>query len=728
LLSILAKLANARARLVLIVATIALVVGGGFAGTVQPLLSTGLSDYDVPNSSGVQAREDVQRATGIDYQQGYVLLVRGEQQLDPAAAPPPLVARTIQLLKDRPEVKNVIDYHSAQAPTLISRDGRSTYVIGEVGEIDERKAAESLQEAVADDPELADRVVVGGATVGNVQISDISTQDLGMAEAVAFPILLLLLFLFFRGLVAALLPLLGGMVTITFALLGMRLTVPFVDLSVFSLNVLFALGLGLSIDFSLLMLSRYREELARVGDVAQAVTSTVRTTGRTVLFSGLTVGVALLTLTLFPQRFLYSMGVAGVFVTIFAVIFAIVLLPAVFRVLGHRVNALAPARLRYVERENLRTGWWYRLATAVMRGRWLAVLGATAVLLLAGLPFLGIKYTGVDSSVVPTSVSSGEVARAIENDFEGHAATPVRLAVYAPASAQADVAAYAQRVQAVEGIKGVLPPRNLSDSLWEVDAFLAYNQISTEAQQTVERLERVEAPFDVKMFGLAAEFVQRQDDLANRLPLAGALIVLATLILLFAFTGSVVLPIQMLLMNVLTISASLGLLVFIFQDGRLTDLLDYTSQSAVESTTPIILICLVFGRSTDYGVFLLGRIKEARDRGASNTREAAAIGLEHTGRIVTSAAGLFCVAVGALVLSRLVSIKELGLGTAFGVLVDATIVRAILVPSLMALFGEFSWWAPGFLRALHRRLRLDRIESSEPIAPTEPAPATPGHR
>ena len=358
MLAALARMANSRPKMVLLIGTLALVVAGVFGGSVQQLLSTGLSDYDVPDSPGVQSREDIKRATGIDHQQGYVLLVRTDQAMTPATPPPPVVARTIELLKQRPEVRNVIDYHSAQAPTLISRDGRSTYVVGEVGDIDEREAAESLIKAVEDDPQLRDTVVVGGATVGNVQIAEISTQDLGMAEAIAFPFLLILLFLLFRGLVAALLPLLGGMVAVTFALLGMRLTIPFLDLSVFSLNVLFALGLGLSIDFSLLMVSRYREELARTGDVNQAVHRVVTTTGRTVLFSALTVGVALLTLTLFPQRFLYSMGVAGVLVTVAALLYALVLLPALLRALGHRVNSLAPARLRYQERDEVHTGFW----------------------------------------------------------------------------------------------------------------------------------------------------------------------------------------------------------------------------------------------------------------------------------------------------------------------------------------------------------------------------------
>jgi RND superfamily putative drug exporter len=228
------------------------------------------------------------------------------------------------------------------------------------------------------------------------------------------------------------------------------------------------------------------------------------------------------------------------------------------------------------------------------------------------------------------------------------------------------------------------------------------------------------------MTGLAADFAQRQDALGDRLPLALAMICVTTFLLLFAFTGSVVLPVKALIINVLTISAALGVLAFVFQDGRLTGLLGYTSQGGIESTTPIILACIVFGLSTDYQVFLLGRIQEERRRG-HDTREAVALGLARTGRIVTSAAALVCVAIGGLVLSRLISIKELGVGTAFGVAVDATIARAVLVPALMALLGSYNWWAPGVLRRLHDRLGLGRMESApEPAASADQPPTYAG--
>ena len=352
---------------------------------------------------------------------------------------------------------------------------------------------------------------------------------------------------------------------------------------------------------------------------------------------------ALATLLLFPQRFLYSMGWAGVLVTAASVFFALGLLPALLRLLGHRVNALAPARLRYRERADVRTSRWYGFAQGVMARPLVSTLAAAAVLVVIGLPFLGVRFAGVDASVLPRSFSAGEVDEAISRDFAEPLATPVRIAVSAPASAQAEVAEYAQRLSQVQGVAGVAPPRSLAAELWEVDAYLTDNQIEPAAQATVERLEAVPAPAEVRMTGLAADFVQRQDSLGDRLPLALVVICVTTFLLLFAFTGSVVLPVKALVINVLTITAALGLLVFVFQDGRVSGLLGYTSQGAIESTTPIILACIVFGLSTDYQVFLLGRIQEEHHRG-HDTREAVALGLARTGRIVTCAAALVCVA------------------------------------------------------------------------------------
>ena len=360
--ALLAKLAATRARLVVLVGAALFLVAGGIGGSVQALLTTNLTDYDDPGAPGVQARVDFERATGIDYQQGYVLLIRTPEPIDPAGPPPAAVTRAVALLESRPEVRGVVDYAGDQLPALVSEDRRSTYVLAQVSRLDEKEAAESLERAVADDPQLRDAVTLGGPTVANTQIAELSSTDLAKAESIAFPIMGVLLFVFFRGLVAAALPLLGALVVSSFALFGMRLLVEAVDLSVFSLNLLLALSLGLSIDFSLLMVSRFREHLAATDDPAEAVRRTLRTTGPTILFSGLTIAVALATLLLFPQRFLYSMGWAGVLVTAASVFFALGLLPALLRLLGHRVNALAPARLRYREPADVRDSRWYRFS------------------------------------------------------------------------------------------------------------------------------------------------------------------------------------------------------------------------------------------------------------------------------------------------------------------------------------------------------------------------------
>ena len=444
-------------------------------------------------------------------------------------------------------------------------------MLAEVSRLDEKEAAESLERAVADDPQLRDAVALGGPTVANTQIAELSSTDLARAEAIAFPIMAILLFLFFRGLIAAALPLLGALVVSSFALFGMRLLVEAVDLSVFSLNLLLALSLGLSIDFSLLMVSRYREHLSATGDPgdpAEAVRRTLRTTGPTILFSGLTVGVALATLLLFPQRFLYSMGWAGVLVTAASVFFALGLLPALLRLLGHRVNALAPARLRYRERADARTSRWYGFAHGVMARPLVSALAAAAVLVVIGLPFLGVRFAGVDASVLPRSFSAGEVDEAISRDFAEPLATPVRIAVSAPASAQADVAAYAQRLGQVEGVAGVAPPRRWPRSCGRSTRTSPTTRSSRPPTRPSSGWRRCRRRPEARMTGLAADFVQRQDSLGDRLPLALVVICVTTFLLLFAFTGSVVLPVKALIINVLTITAALGVLVFLFQGGR----------------------------------------------------------------------------------------------------------------------------------------------------------------
>jgi RND superfamily putative drug exporter len=430
------------------------------------------------------------------------------------------------------------------------------------------------------------------------------------------------------------------------------------------------------------------------------------TAGRTVLFSALTVAGAIASLIVFPQRFLYSMGIGGSMVALLAAAIALIVLPAVLAVLGNRVNSLSPAFLHSRAERDARPateGFWYRLSQLVMRRPgWIAAASASLLIAL-GIPFLSIKFTSVDAQVLPSSQSARQVDDTLRSEFPPFRDTPITLAVTGGAGEAQRVV---REAKGLDGVHEVRPPVALGNGVSAVDVVSNNPPLSAESQDLARELRALKTTALVT--GSSAHFVDLKQSLVDHIPLVLGIAALVTFVVLFAMTGSVVLPIKQILINGLTLSAVFGILVLIFQDGRLEGLLSYTSQGALETTQPLFLFAVVFGLSTDYGVFLLSRIKEARDHGAGD-RDSVAIGLERTGRIVTAAALLFSIAIGAFVTSQMIFIKELGLGTALAVLIDATIVRALLVPSLMRLLGRWNWWAPAPLRRLH-----DRFGLSEP--------------
>lgn len=710
---------HVRRRVSLLLAVLAAVLAALFGGSVDSKLTNGLSDYDDPGGPNVAARRIIQQATGVDAQQGYAVLVRTDAALDPKAPLPAPVAAAVALLRERPEVKQVVDYASAADPALISRDAHSTVVLGTVAPMREKDtvdAEKDLQKAIADNPDLKGRAWLGGSTPGHVQVARVSNEDLAKAESLALPFILILLVLVFRGVVAALVPLVGAVITLLLTLAGLRVATLFMDVSTGALNLAFALGLGLAVDFGLLIVSRYREELAVHGPGREAVARTVASAGRTVFFSSLTVAAALAAITVFPHPYLRSMGLAGVITVVSAALFALLGLPALLAVLGRRVNSLAPRRW---QRDNatreVAGDRWHRIASGVMRRPVVIAVAATAVLLLVAAPVVGLKFTGADPSTLPASTSAGKVSRALASDFEKPPAAPLQIVLDTPAGGT-ELTSYAQRIGGVTGVESVGTPFRLDDRHWEIDAVLRGTPLGTAAKDATAKVQDIPAPVRARYTGVSADFLAQKSSIGDKVPLAAAVLALITLVLLFAFSGSVILPFKALLMNTLSTGAALGFLVWVFQDGNL----GFTAQNGIEATTPVLVFALAFGLSTDYNVFLLGRIKEGKGAGLDD-REAVAEGLARTGPIVTSAAALFCLAVGALALSRLVFVQELGLGTAFAVLVDATVVRALLVPSLMALLGSVNWWAPGPLRRLHTRLRLDRMEPPETEQPAPPA-------
>jgi RND superfamily putative drug exporter len=536
--------------------------------------------------------------------------------------------------------------------------------------------------------------------VVELEVNEQVERDLRTAELYAFPLLFLLSLLFFRSLVAALLPLLIGALAIVGTFLMLSVASELTTVSIFALNLVTGLGLGLAIDYSLFIVSRYREEMARSGPGLEAMRRTLATAGRSVLYSSLTVAGAVAALAVFPQRFLYSMGIGGFFVALIAAAIALLVLPSVLMLLGPRVNALTPRFLaRRAERDARPSpdGFWYRLSRLVMRHPARIAIATAALLIALGLPFLGIRFTSVDAQVLPSSASARQVDDALRAGFPPFRDSPVTLA------GRGDPEPVAAAAADLPGAAAVTPVRRLAGGEWTFDVISRAPPLDERSQELVNDVRGL--PGDALVTGRTADYLDLQDSLLDHLPLVLAIVVVVTVVVLFVMTGSVVLPVKQVLMNVLGLSAVFGILVLVFQDGRFEGLLGYTSQGGLESTQPLLLFAVAFGLSTDYGVFLLSRIKEARDAGHSDS-EAVAVGLERTGRIVTAAALLFCIAIGAFVTSQIIFVKQLGLGTALAVLIDATIIRALLVPSLMELLGKWNWWAPAPLARLHARLGL----------------------
>ena len=703
----LARLANGRARRVGLFAIVFFLLAGALGGSVADRLDPyGAEDPDTETAIAKQRLE----AAGLR-----VPAVIAVVEDAPVAAPATRerVERLEQRVRERGDVASVTGYYDTRSPAFVSRDGRSTYfaiALKPTGD----KALQEVGAEIADQLSEEPGVVVGGFAVAQEQVNKQVEEDLKKAEMLAFPLLFLLSLLFFRSLVASLLPLMIGGLAIVGTFLILRVASEFASVSIFALNLTTALGLGLAIDYSLFIVSRYREEIARSGPGLEAMRRVLATAGRTVFFSSLTVAAAMASLLVFPQRFLYSMGLGGSLVAIFAALISLTVLPAVLTLLGNRVNAGAPKFLQRRAEADARAtqeGFWYRLSRFVMR-RPIPVATLSALfLIILGLPFFGIKFNTVDPTVLPESASAREAYDTVSQQFPPYHDTPIWVDFEGGGPGAA--ARFAAQVREVDGVAEVAPPRQLSPDVTALQVVSENPFVSEPSQETVEGIRDLPAPAGATVLvgGASADFVDFQASLSDHLPIALAIVILSTLVILFLMTGSVILPIKSLIMNFLNLSAVFGLLVLIFQDGRLEGFLDYSSPGALEQTMPILLFAVAFGLSTDYAVFLLSRIKEARDNGASDS-ESVAIGLERTGRIVTAAALLFAVAMGAFATSQIIFIKENGVGTALAVLIDASIIRALLVPSLMELLGKWNWWAPAPLKRLHERWGISEAETA----------------
>jgi RND superfamily putative drug exporter len=616
-------------------------------------------------------------------------------------------------LRAVPHVVDVSSYWSLDRPAeLRSDDGDRALVLTtlEADGDDEEAALEAVRDLAAHAPPGI-TAAVGGADAAGLDISSTIEGDLGRAEMFAIPITLILLLFVFRGLVAASLPLFVGVVAVLGTFLSLFVIGSLTDVSIYAINLTTALGLGLAIDYSLFIVSRYREELRAGRSVGDAVVRSVETAGRTVAISALTVAVSLAALLVFPQYFLRSFAYAGIAVVLLAMVTSIVALPALLSVVGTRIDRLRifPHRAPKPEHER----FWYRTARRVMR-RPLLVSGVViAVLLLLGSPFLRVSFGQPDDRVLPTSAPSRVANDQLRESFTGNAAEafPVVVEGVSPT----DGPAVDQLVASIGGLDGVAHvdrPSTSGDTV-RLAVVPSIEMGSAAGEALVGEVRDISTPLDVSVGGDTARLVDTKSSIGSRLPIALTLVVVATAILLFLLSGSVLVPLKALVLNALSLTATFGAMVWIFQDGNLGGLFGITTTGSIDTSMPILMFCIAFGLSMDYEVFMLSRIKEEHDRTGDNSKSIA-LGLQRTGGIVTAAALLLSVTFFAFATSGVSFIVMFGLGLGLAVLMDAFVIRGTLVPALMKLAGEANWWAPRPLRRFHDRFGIREAEQQPP--------------
>jgi len=704
------------------------------------------------------------------------------------------IEKILGRVKGQEGTGNVTSYYNTGAPALVSNDKSSTYaVIGFHGDEEEQsKTMERVRPLISSD--LLD-IKLGGLPAFSEEISKQVEKDLAKAESLTFPILAVLLVIIFGSLIAAALPLAIGGVVILGAFLILRVVSDFTDVSIFSINVITMLGLGLAIDYSLFMVSRFREEMVRQeGDVYGSLIKTMQTAGRTVMFSGLTVAISLLSLLVFPQMFLRSMGLGGAAAVVVAMLAALTVLPAALALLGHRVNSASIWTLlrRGRKREAIAEaapeghGFWFRWSNFVMRRAGLMLIIALIPLVIAGLPFLRAKMSVADTRSMPVSSQSRYVGEKLEKDFPRNETTPIESIFHVdtpadykesvganydylastgelekympPVASKHGISALYDYTRAIEKIPGVTrveslvnyapgmskqeylnlfaENQRLNDQLATglierytkgnytlVKVLYAPDASSEAAKQIVKDIRGVTLPAgtSAQVGGIPAIVLDFLGSLAKGVPLALALIIGIIFILLFLMLGSVVVPLKAVILNILSLSVSFGALVWIFQDGNLSNILGFTSIGSIDGTQPVLIFAIAFGLSMDYEVFLLSRIKENYDRTGDNTASVA-LGVQKTGYIITSAAALLVIVFAGFATGEISQIKQVGIGLSLAVLVDATLVRMLLVPATMKLMGDYNWWAPRPLKRLYERMGMSEVEHVEREAEEAPQP------
>src|SRR5580704_11497512 len=672
--------------------------------------------FSAPGSQSQQESDLAGRAFGRDAADVVVLYSSPRLTVrDPAFRA--AVTRSLAALPAR-DVRSAATYWSTRSPQFAGAGGHATYAVLELaGGTDSARAAnyQAINGRLSV-PGISTQV--GGQVPTMSAIGKQVTSDIGRAEGISMPLLLILLLVIFGSLAAASLPLAIGGIGILGSFAALRLLTLATPVSIYSVNITTILGLGLAIDYGLFLVGRFREELTRQPSVEEALARTMATAGRTVAVSGITVAMALASLLLFPEVFLRSMGYGGVATVLVDMLAALSVLPALLAVLGPRVNSL---RLRKSVRAAAldATGGWYRLARSVMRrpAMFAAVIVVLLLLALAS-PFLKVTWGGTDARALPAAAAPRVVTQTLARDFPGNFTAPIEALVTftgpvasSPAR-QAQLAAYAGSLSHVPGVTGA-QVTGVHGDVARIDLRYGPDPLSAQARQIVQHVRDVAPPAHARadVGGQAAQLVDELGSLSATVPWMALVMAAATFVLLFLAFGSVVLPVKAIVMNLLSLSATFGVVVWIFQQGHLSGLLQFAPTGTLDPTMPILMLAIIFGLSMDYEVFLLSRIRERYDVTGDNA-EAVASGLQRTGGVITSAALLLVVVIGAFSASGITFIKLMGVGMIVALVVDASIVRVMLVPATMRLLGRANWWAPGPLRRLYARYGISDGEGA----------------
>jgi uncharacterized membrane protein YdfJ with MMPL/SSD domain len=707
-----------RSLLVLMVGVFAVLGAAAYgAGVFDSLSQGGFDDPSTESSKELAAERDAFGNKTVD-----VVAIYSSKTM--TATDPAFKAAVQDALASVPQgtTASVTSYYDSGAKELVSKDGHTTQVmISLAGNTQNDYLTNYDKVSPKLDAKGLETDLAGPFSVYN-DVNHLSETDLRKAETISAPVVLLLSLLIFGSLVAAAMPVVVGVIAVLGALAVIRLISVFTEVSIFSVNLITLIGLGLAIDYALFIISRFREELAKLPEddpdaVKTAISLTMTTAGRTVLFSGLTVAAAMSSLLVFPQAFLRSMGYGGIAAVVVAMLAALTVLPAILRLLGRRIDAgRMPWRRHKPVSTDTEHGAWAKLAHAVMRRPVLVAIAVTGMLLVVASPFLGVKWGSVDYRVLPADAPAHVAFDKLNSEFGSErSSASLMLQGVRPS----DVSAYTSAIEKVPGVLAVQPVAQEGDATL-LRAFWEGNSQTEKSQEIVTALRDVDPPQGTALVGgLSADTVDLLDSIGNHLAWMGLIVVAVMLVLLFLAFGSLVLPLKAVLMNAVSVTASFGVITWIFADGHLENAVGFESQGFLDATQPILMLAVLFGLSMDYEVFLLSRVREQYDRTHDNTA-AVAVGVQKTGKIITSAALLLAVVIGAFSISGIVFMKMIGLGMLIALLVDATVVRALLVPATMKLLGSANWWAPAPMKRWWERYGFreeeDAPTTQEPVA------------